>query len=740
MRRGAKVQHVLADAGSNGSEDMSKIHKITDHVYTGISQAPFLTDHYDEVENPAGLKTGLYPHQKTVVQALLDLEEKRMLTIDGKEVASNAIILSEPLGSGKTIEILSMILLRPRPKAFIYYASSFAYNSDYDDVVFKVKHTGQSLMKFTAVMVGSSVLEQWSDAVTRFTNLKHLIVGDQHDMNVFKRLVDENKINSYDIILVKNGTLSWDGKHVPMVNVFSEIIGTRCVARVIYDDFDTIKLPPGSRSISALSSIYVTATSNDTSKDQRNKSDPTMLEMIRSMYHIDLNTVMKDKKLFRYFNVHNHENYVRDSTAIPKINVFKYTYKNPDDKFLALMDVMDDAQANQVMEMINGDAVNTAADAIGINSTSVADIFQRILGNKHRDYTSAVKLLKHIKASITSIDELDEDEDGKEISSAAFDTFKSKINKLQSHGLEVRSQIAIDYLREQIPEIESTRDEAGRALDRVMSNLKEGDCQICCLELADTDVFIVKCCGIILCSECCFKGCQIKKKYDPIANVTHLHGSCANCKHIVLPHSDLIFVDKKFDIASLDEDTMVEKHEEEIMAQKEETASQLGIPIEEVEDPINPKLQALLDIVEGRVPDQCENIPCVIKHLIEGSRDEIGNDPIKVLLFANFSETLNNCAEFLKEKSIEYLRIQGTYTQKAEVVSEFRTNPNIKVLLINASDSCAGLNLAFATDLVFFHKILNPDIEAQVAGRGQRIGRKQNLRIHYLTYTNERAI
>lgn len=739
MRRAVAVKPIRKE-GTNGSEDMSKIHKITDHVYNGPAQAPFLTDHYDEAETPLNFKGGLFPHQKTVVQGLLDLEDSRMLKIDGNEVASNAIVLSEPLGSGKTIELLALIMLRPKPKAYPYYATSFNRYSEWDDVVFKTKHTGQVLLKPTAVVVGSSVLGQWNDAVNTFTNMRSLVVGDQYGMNKFKTLVDNDHINSYDIVLIKNGTLSWNGKLVPMTNVFNEVIGTRCMARAIYDDFDTVKLAVGSRSISALSSIYVTATSKDTSKVPFSNTKYSMLEMLRQMYHTDLNSVMKDTKLFTYFNVRNNADYVRDSTAIPKINVFKYTYKNPDDKFLALMDIMDDKQANQVMEMINGDAINTAADAIGISSTSVADIFQRILGNKHRDYTAAIKQIKYIKAATRDIDALDEHEEGKELSNAAFDSFKARVNKCSAHDLDFRSEIAIDYLNERRIEAEKTRDEAGLSLDRVMSNLKEGNCQVCAIELVDTDVFIVKCCGIILCDLCCWKGCQIKKKYDPLAKKEHLHGSCANCKHIVLPHADLIFVDKKFDIASLDEETMVSEHTAEVEKLKEETAATLDIPIEQVEKPINPKLQALLDIINGKKPTECKNIPCVIKHLIEGSRDVEGNAPIKVLLFANFAETLGNCAGFLAERGIRFLRIQGTHGQKSDTVKEFRENVSIQVLLINASDSCAGLNLAFATDLVYFHKIQDTNVEAQVAGRIQRIGRKQNARIHYLTYTNEKAI
>jgi hypothetical protein len=41
---------------------------------------------------------------------------------------------------------------------------------------------------------------------------------------------------------------------------------------------------------------------------------------------------------------------------------------------------------------------------------------------------------------------------------------------------------------------------------------------------------------------------------------------------------------------------------------------------------------------------------------------------------------------------------------------------------------------------VFFHKMIDKNIEAQVAGRAQRIGRICNLHMHYLMYNNEKEI
>ena len=107
-----------------------------------------------------------------------------------------------------------------------------------------------------------------------------------------------------------------------------------------------------------------------------------------------------------------------------------------------------------------------------------------------------------------------------------------------------------------------------------------------------------------------------------------------------------------------------------------------------------------------------------------------------------FIQTGEGIVEFtgkLDENSIKYLKLQGTHSKISTIISTFK-NSNIHptVLLINSSEHCAGLNLQFATDLIFFHKIINDNIESQVAGRAQRIGRTSNLNIHFLLYTNEK--
>ena len=46
------------------------------------------------------------------------------------------------------------------------------------------------------------------------------------------------------------------------------------------------------------------------------------------------------------------------------------------------------------------------------------------------------------------------------------------------------------------------------------------------------------------------------------------------------------------------------------------------------------------------------------------------------------------------------------------------------------------MNLEMTTDIIIYHK-LTKDLERQVIGRGQRLGRTCVLNVHHLCYDNE---
>ena len=69
------------------------------------------------------------------------------------------------------------------------------------------------------------------------------------------------------------------------------------------------------------------------------------------------------------------------------------------------------------------------------------------------------------------------------------------------------------------------------------------------------------------------------------------------------------------------------------------------------------------------------------------------------------------------------LRYEGTYKYK---------NGDIDVMFMNSKTDNTGLNLENTTDLIFYHSLEGSRLK-QVIGRANRIGRKTELNIHYLT-------
>jgi SNF2 family DNA or RNA helicase len=60
----------------------------------------------------------------------------------------------------------------------------------------------------------------------------------------------------------------------------------------------------------------------------------------------------------------------------------------------------------------------------------------------------------------------------------------------------------------------------------------------------------------------------------------------------------------------------------------------------------------------------------------------------------------------------------------------------VNLLAINSRFYGSGLNLENTTDIIMFHKF-DSEVEKQVIGRAQRMGREKALKVWYLLYDNE---
>ena len=107
----------------------------------------------------------------------------------------------------------------------------------------------------------------------------------------------------------------------------------------------------------------------------------------------------------------------------------------------------------------------------------------------------------------------------------------------------------------------------------------------------------------------------------------------------------------------------------------------------------------------------------------------------RFIIFSEFEGGIVNIKELFEKESINYMELKGSEYRIKNITEKFQ-NRDINILLLNAKYSGAGLNLQYTDEIILFHR-MSKDLESQVIGRAQRIGRTSKLAVNYLCYSNE---
>lgn len=129
---------------------------------------------------------------------------------------------------------------------------------------------------------------------------------------------------------------------------------------------------------------------------------------------------------------------------------------------------------------------------------------------------------------------------------------------------------------------------------------------------------------------------------------------------------------------------------------------------------------------QDKLKTKCENIVDIINENPNG----------KFLIFSEFYETSSSIQNTLKSFNIKYDEIKGTVQHKKNVLEKYRFG-DLRVIFLNARVDGSGINLPETTDIILYHKITSPNLEAQIIGRALRLGRTNPLKIHRLLYKEE---
>ena len=111
------------------------------------------------------------------------------------------------------------------------------------------------------------------------------------------------------------------------------------------------------------------------------------------------------------------------------------------------------------------------------------------------------------------------------------------------------------------------------------------------------------------------------------------------------------------------------------------------------------------------------------------------NSDRKIMVFSEFSNTFSTIRTNLEKEGIGFSQLIGSSDRITKIIRRYEAG-EFQVLLLNARAFGAGLNLQITDDIFIYHR-MNKDLETQVIGRAQRMGRKEPLNIQYLCYENE---
>lgn len=699
--------------------------------------AALIDSSFSKVDHVPGLKTTLYPHQQGVVKAMLDLEQERTFNMPGtsangwvsNKISYNAGVLSEPVGSGKTIDILSVICLSKIPRA-IPDVMALPYPTNVASTGF-IRRRFKKFLKPTLIFVGASVMKQWENAIKTFTDLKTFSVNSIIELKVLLPMISDKSVNEYDVILVKNGKITRpitlpddivleEKNRVALAYIYNILANLRnyCWARVVIDDFDTIKLPHNAGIVNAVFTWYISSTRKK--MDFRTNSDKvsTCASSVLKTFDYGCANIMYNHLLFHMLNVRNDIEFLKATTNVPNPKFHVAIFKNPNDRYISLLAGMGDDDVNRITEMLNGDAIGAAAEAAGIKTTSVASIFEKILGGKFQQYKFSGDLLafiEHLREEESGRLPMDENPDEE-------DRYGKK-DLLAFREVEYKYPGVNGIINSTEEEYAEVKKQTGIAIDRVKDNIKNGTCPVCRIDLSDSEeTIIVKCCGAVFCGTCGIKAQMLNDRYAKLTQ-----GRCSNCRATV-SIKDLIYIGDNFDLDKIQK----EEFEEEEVAEVPTTVAKATKSCK----PRN-KYTAIVDIINGDEVPESKRVDMYIPNMMKGGAFLKEPKIRKVLVFANYDETLKNVIKELDEEKIHYWRLMGGINDINQVAMEFTKCETTCALVINSTKHCSGLNLQTATDLVFTHNIIDPAIESQVAGRGHRLGRTSPLNIWFMQYDNE---
>lgn len=142
----------------------------------------------------------------------------------------------------------------------------------------------------------------------------------------------------------------------------------------------------------------------------------------------------------------------------------------------------------------------------------------------------------------------------------------------------------------------------------------------------------------------------------------------------------------------------------------------------------------LLQIISGQIKLDDGTYASIPNNRLETLEEIIREREGKVLIWSSYVQTSKNIVSFLNnmgKNSIKTLHLSSDYNaaERQEILNKFRTDPEIKCLVLNPQSAAHGLTLVEAKTSIYFNNTYSLEQRLQSLARNYRIGQTSRTEV-----------
>ncbi|MGH0037503.1 MAG: SNF2-related protein [Myxococcota bacterium] len=136
-------------------------------------------------------------------------------------------------------------------------------------------------------------------------------------------------------------------------------------------------------------------------------------------------------------------------------------------------------------------------------------------------------------------------------------------------------------------------------------------------------------------------------------------------------------------------------------------------------------------LVPGQTAERSSKVELLLERL-----EQANEDGHRALVFSQWTGLLDLVEPHLRERQIDFVRLDGSTRDRGAVVGAFQSESGPPVMLVSLRAGGTGLNLTSADHIFLLDPWWNPAVEDQAADRAHRIGQTRPVMVHRLVAEN----